>query len=162
MQVIFYKTTDDPRKMNKRLTKLFEQGQFHLKDNTSILTPTILVSRELIEGNVGNSNKFNQINYCHIPYFDRYYFVGNPVLQSGAIYEMPCTVDTLYTYRNHIGNIQTYIERQENVYNPYMQDSQLPCKVTRSVDKKIVGSMPVPDRNCYVLAVTNGEFKQGD
>ena len=62
-----------------------------------------------------------------------------------------CSVDVLYTYRNEIKRLKTYVERQENKYNKYIIDSEYPIRCERELELVNVGS--VGSEISYILTV---------
>lgn len=148
MKVYFYLVSDDQRKLTKTLQneKLVE---VRLQDNCSLISPIIVID--------GNSFRdFTEYNYVYIPYFKRYYFIGNSRFLIGDMIEIPLSVDVLMSFRESITQISTMIERQEHVWSPYIVDSLLPTKVSRQITRKLVGSLGTPSGAYFALTVIGG------
>lgn len=150
MKILFYKITDDPRKLIKTLGTVLHNLDCQLVDGTSIVSPSFLLTRN-------HTENFNDMNYCYIPDFKRYYFVNDWILENGNAARCTMHCDVLYTYRKEIQGISTLIERQENLYTPYIIDSIFPTLVSRSIERKIVGTLGTPTGANYALTVTGGE-----
>lgn len=141
--------SDDERKLHKKLTKKRNVDNVVLKENTSIIAPIFKCSKDSVE-------HITDYNYIYVEPFKRYYFLRDIIECVGRYYELHCEVDVLQSYNTYIEKIQTYIERQEYVWSPLIVDGSLPCKMGRSIDKKIIGSIGSPSGSCYALTVTNG------
>ena len=84
-----------------------------LKDNTSILRPTIFVS---------SASDLSGFNYMYIADFNRYYFIDDIVSVHNNQWEISGHVDVLETYKTAILNNQAVVSRQANKYNLYLDD----------------------------------------
>ena len=113
MTVTFYKTNDDPRKLNKTLTSI-STYKISLKDENNILNPTLLFATLSIPAGT---------NYLYIKEFNRYYFITNTKIISNTLSEISCKVDVLYTYRDTINASTVVAERTSNKYNRYIPDT---------------------------------------
>ena len=84
----------------------------NLKEQTSILTPVILV-------------EYNQqfiYNYCYIPEFNRYYFIENVEIARANLYRLYLTVDVLESYKTQILSQSVIVEKSKDNYNNYLPD----------------------------------------
>lgn len=111
MNVIFYHSNSDSRKIDKSLTNIVTLSCDILDDN-SILHPQLKI-------------KYNAslltANYIYIPGFNRYYFITNTTTSRGYLY-IDTSVDVLMTYKSEIRLTKAIIKRQERVYNKYLND----------------------------------------
>lgn len=92
-----------------------------LKAGSSIVNPTIEIAESQSFKNVVS------VNYCHIPKFNRYYFVNNIVYERG-IWTLSLSVDVLATYKSEIGGDKRYILRSSAEYDGTIQDLMYPTK----------------------------------
>ena len=150
MKTILYKCSADNRQLDKsnKLTIIDTIDGVHLKDDTSIINPTLVISLK-------SHSKLRKCNYLYIPDFGRYYFINNIVEKTGRVFEIVCHVDVLMTYKGDIKNITTLILRQENVNNPYIEDSQLLVRATRVYEKHTIGKVG-DSADHYYLTVNGG------
>lgn len=130
MNVTFYNNRSDKRKLSKSLTRLGSVDA-ELKDDCSILRPTLRVSR-------GNLSQYAVCNYMYIPSFNRYYFVETSAL-IGDMVEVRGDVDVLMTYANGIRALNVTVLRQQNMFNDYMIDNQLPIRQTKNIQFAKIG-----------------------
>jgi len=91
-----------------------------LRDNSSIVNPSIL-----IELNFGSSAT-PTFNYAYIPFFNRYYFITDITSVENGLWLVTMKCDVLMTYKDGILTLNGMISRQENDYNPYLIDKQVP------------------------------------
>ena len=116
MECKFYKNTaqnnviDKSKFITEKLTKTI-----NLKDNTSIVYPSLLVS-----GTVGD---FKDVNYVYLPSTKRYYYVTNITSVRQNLLQIDCRCDVLYTWKDSILNGYGKIIRSKTKYNKYLQDT---------------------------------------
>lgn len=144
--MILYNTVSDRRNVNKVLTKLAELSNFKIKDDVNILKPIIILS---------DSEAINA-NYVYIKKFKRYYFIDSIIALSDNLTQINCSVDVLYTYKNSILNLNTFIERQESDYSPYVVDNEVITQCKREVRYQILGTLPNATGNYIALTVSGG------
>lgn len=84
-----------------------------LKDNTSILRPTIFIS---------SASDLSGFNYMYIADFNRYYFIDDIVSVHNNQWEISGHVDVLETYKTAILNNQAVVKRQASQFNLYLDD----------------------------------------
>lgn len=149
--MILYRTADDKRKITKTLVEVKSVKNFKLKDNTSILNPVILLK-----------NADLTTNYCFISKFNRYYFIDDIVTRSDGLTELRCSVDVLYTYNADILKINTFIERQETAFNPYIVDNELITRCERALAIKSIGTIGTATGSYIALTVTGGEAVESE
>ena len=74
-------------------------------------------------------------NYAYIPAFNRYYWVREWTNRAGNVWEVPCSVDVLATYRDQIGGASLYIERSSSEYDGELSDNLYPIASNEVVTK---------------------------
>ena len=150
MKIILYKSIADNRLLDKssKITVIDTIDTAHIKDDTSIISPSIILSYKKI-------STLKKCNYLYIPSMGRYYYVNDIVLKQGGMYELKCHVDVLMTYKGDIKNITTLILRQENVNNPYIEDGQLLVRANRVYEKHTIGKVG-DGTDHYYLTVNGG------
>lgn len=131
MNVTFYR-------FNKRRNSTKQPGagdngvlfSCELKSETSILNPSLIIRAV-------PSNLAPIWNYCHIPIFQRYYFVTNWHYLNG-VWQIDCTVDVLGTYKTEIGGMSQYILRSSNASNTQVVDLLYPTTAETRVDARML------------------------
>lgn len=132
-----------------------------LKDSTSVLNPTLLFN----PGNAGFTNPFNpsQFNYCHIPYFSRYYFVRDWRFLNG-VWECDLMVDVLASFKTAIGLTSSYILRSASAYDGTVMDGKYPGTSSVAINRIAVANVwhnIAPSGGCYVVGIINN-IQQGN
>ena len=87
-----------------------------LKDNTSILRPTLILRSD--------NASLAGFNYMKIPEFNRFYFIDDIVSLHNYQWEISGHVDVLETYATEIKANQAVIKRQAKLYNLYLDDPE--------------------------------------
>lgn len=113
MNVIFYHSTSDKRKVDKSLTNITTLS-CDVIDDTSILNPRLKIKY--------NSNLLSS-NYIYIPSFNRYYFITNITTSKGYLW-IDATVDVLMSFKTEIKATKAIIKRQERKFNKYLNDEE--------------------------------------
>jgi len=102
--------------IHKDITQVGNDKTVILKYETDIINPTIYLSVD------SNSLKFN---YVYLEDLRRYYYVtGITTSHERIIVEL--AVDVLMSFANEIMLNDCILERQENVYNIYQHDDEVP------------------------------------
>lgn len=132
-----------------------------LKEPTNIVTPDILLQF--------NFTTIPKFNYCHIPEFDRYYFVRNWTALNGGRWVASLKCDVLATYKNVIGGKSFLIERSSEEFDGYLTDMLYPATLDTDTsyltfDPKTANGawegVTFPDNlngGCFILSISNGE-----
>lgn len=87
-----------------------------LKDNTSILKPTLILRSD--------DASLAGFNYMKIPQFNRFYFIDDIVSLHNYQWEIHGHVDVLETYKDQILNNSAVIKRQQSKFNTYLNDPE--------------------------------------
>lgn len=116
MIVELYKTNSDNITVDKSII-LVATVSGELKYNTSLMNPTINIETSI-----------DDFNYCYIQEFKRYYYVSDISYSgsSGNIKTISLKEDVLMTWKDYIRESEGVIERNENQYNLYIPDNELP------------------------------------
>lgn len=130
MKIYLYKNNSDVRKMNKQLNLLKQIEKYNLKENCTLENPTIILS------NMNVADIISDINYCYIAKFKRYYFVTQVRYCVGNTIELECEIDVLKTAWKQIKGKSFLIDRQENIYSPMIEDTELPVRKDRNYYRK--------------------------
>ena len=104
MRVILYNNKSDNNVVNKQIVRIKNMSNVIIKENSSIISPVFIIK------NVVNQ-KIIKSNYLFSNDFNRYYYINNIVAINGGMFELHCSVDVLYTYKNEIKRLTTLIDR---------------------------------------------------
>ena len=153
-----YKNSADNRVVDK--TPYLEEvttlvGSF--RDDVSIVHPTIRVH--------ALNTELPGFNYVKIDELDRYYYVTGIRYVANCMWEVDLECDVLMTYKFAIGNCYGFIERNENLSNPNIIDTQIVMEsgqeiqdVTLTPVDNILGNTPLAGKQqaFFVLDVYCG------
>jgi hypothetical protein len=153
MNVIFYRNTAPPNKVNKT-NNLYddltvENVRFKENGALDVLNPTIIL------GTITDIGDIVKYNYVKIPKLDRYYFISK-ISTEGGLIRIDCKCDVLFSHKKDILSSKQYILRQETKNNsPYLVDDMLPIRSDHYYLCKPFGR-DVDDRTCgrIILATT--------
>lgn len=156
-----YRCNCDRRKVYKATSLIPVQEiteTFRLKEPTSVIHPSVIVSRETV------GSEWALANYAYIPRFKRYYFIDNITALNGGLIQYDMTVDPLYTYASleqGFPLLKTAFEiaRSESLNSKFYIDPELYLQTYRTISPVIVGSIPQQSgasAKTYVLTVSGG------
>lgn len=148
MTIKLYYNQSDKFTLDKKLKKLKEFTSVHLKENTDIVNPTVILGKF-------DDDLVSELNYFYIPRFKRYYFLTGLRECVGNITEITGHTDTLSSVKTQLKNKQTYIIRNEYDNNPYYQDNELPLRSDKQYIKLNVGT--VGSASHIYITVNNGK-----
>ena len=143
--ITFSVNNSNENKIGKNITDVVTVTG-NLKYPSDIINPTVTVT------NGGNIEQIFTCNYLKIPIFSRNYFITDIRVISGVTVEISGHVDVLETYATQILAQSAVVERQENLWNLYLNDG-LTFKVT---NKPTIYTVPFPtgfSAQEFVLAV---------
>lgn len=160
-EMVLYKCKCDRKKVYKtnslsRVQDITET--FRLKEPTSVIHPTVIVSRETV------GSEWASVNYAYIPLFNRYYFIDNITALNGGLIQYDMTVDPLYTYASlerGFSLLKTAFEiaRSESLNSKHYIDPELYLQTYRTISPVIVGGITqetaATDKK-YVITVSGG------
>lgn len=124
MKVEFYKTSDNPRTVNKTL-QLIRTVDIIFRQAVDEQAPLIIISNENVAG----------ANYVKIPNFNRYYFISSVDNFTAGLVRLHLTTDLLMTYKDIILNSPVQITATET---PSYLSESLPTQT--KISKRIVKS----------------------
>lgn len=114
----FYQVTDENNKLDKTLGTYKVNTTVTLKESTSLVNPTFIIT--------GFNMSSYPVNYVELTLSTsatKYYFIKDMIAVANNVWELPCHIDVLMSYNSEIKNLMVTIERQENLYNLYLNDS---------------------------------------
>lgn len=123
--VTLYKNTAENNRIDKTdyLTSVGEITGY-LRHETNIINPSILIEYTGVI----------DFNYVYISTFNRYYFVNNITSVRTNLWRLDMSCDVLMTYKDTILNYECYVSRNENDYNPDIEDTYLPLEYEKVVE----------------------------
>lgn len=95
-----------------------------LRDECSMQRPSILI----------NTLEIPSFNYVYIPVFNRYYYVTSITAVSFGLWRVELNCDVLMSFKDKIKTLSAIIGRQENDYNNYLIDNEIPTQNTPIVE----------------------------
>ena len=115
MRITFYSNVSDSIVVNKKINYISAISDAKIINETDILNPSIIVSRNFYD------NIISQANYLYIDKLKRYYFINN-ISFADSMIVIDCTVDVLMSYKDEIKNLYCTVKRNENIKNGYLND----------------------------------------
>ena len=151
MNCKLYYNKSDNRVIHKTITQVGNTMTVLLKDNTEIVSPTIILSID------ANSLAFN---YVYLEDLRRYYYVTNITLSQQRMY-VELKVDVLMSFANEIMLQSVILERQENQdkYNTYYHDNLTPklsYDMTDTVVSSVKNKLDASVNYSYILVTAGG------
>ena len=96
----------------------------YLRNETNIINPSIVIEYAGVI----------DFNYVYISTFNRYYFVTNITSVRTNLWRLDMSCDVLMTYKDTILNYECYVSRNENDYNPDIEDNYLPLEYEKVIE----------------------------
>lgn len=127
---------------------------FEIKEGTSFLNPTLLISPNIVPGQQFSPTQWN---YASIPYWMRYYFIKDWRWSQG-IWEVDLTVDVLASFKGSIGDTDAYVVRSATVYDGSIIDTLYPAKTNMQITRvPLISSYyaVAPSGGAYVVGIIN-------
>lgn len=120
-----YKNTAENNRIDKTeyLTSVREITGY-LRNETNIINPSIVIEYAGVI----------DFNYVYISTFNRYYFVTNITSVRTNLWRLDMSCDVLMTYKDTILNYECYVSRNENDYNPDIEDNYLPLEYEKVIE----------------------------
>lgn len=143
MTITTYSNASEEHVLDKDITKINENVSVVLKDDTNVLSPTLITSQNI-------SHIFN---YIYISDFNRYYYVRNITYSQQRFY-IECAVDVLMSFNTDIKSLELIANRSSSRFNVYQPDPHV-----KFLQKSIVATQKFPygfSGNSMILAVNGG------
>lgn len=140
MKVEFYKTSDNPRTVNKTL-QLTRTVDIIFRQAVDEQAPLIIMSNDNVAG----------ANYVKIPNFNRYYFISSVDNFTAGLVRLHLTTDLLMTYKDIILNSPVQITATER---PSYLSESLPTQT--KISKRIVKSDVTLNKTTSLVLTTIG------
>ena len=117
--IVFYNNAAEANRVDKA-SYLSNATTFTgtLREECSLIRPEILVEASTVPN----------FNYCYIASFDRYYFVTSISSVRNDLWRVSLNCDVLMSYKSQILALDVVLARQENEFNPDLNDPLLPCE----------------------------------
>lgn len=115
IEVKLYANKSEDNVVYKNVKELLSTN-CNLLDECSVISPVITISTQ-------SQNEIIQCNYCYINQMGRYYYVTDKVQIANGLWQIKLKCDVLMSFKNSFMNLPAVIERQENQYNLYLNDS---------------------------------------
>lgn len=132
-QVTFFQNFSNrdevPKKLQHYAISVDNILNFTVKDDCSFENPRFIFGSQRLN--------LNNVNYLYFREFGRYYYIDDIIqLQNGCV-ELVCSEDCLQTWWSDIKDIQTVIERQEDVNNcnPFIPDDMVIGRIDKQITK---------------------------
>ena len=119
MDCVLYINNSDARILNKKLVEIYPEDSavpnfpINMLEDTSIIDPTFIL---------GTATNVMKANYMFVPDLKRYYYIKDKILSKNRIYAQ-CHVDVLMSFKEAIKDTWAIMERQENNFDLYLNDS---------------------------------------
>lgn len=116
MDIQLYTNASDRKVLNKNIT-LIDTVDAKLKGPMSLRNPSFLLRLD----------EETYVNYCYIndgPFFGRYYYIDDIILNQNGLSEIRCSEDVLMSYKSDILNQTCILDRQESKANAYLPDAE--------------------------------------
>ena len=131
----FYKTTDNKNVINKVLTSPLTIN-LNIKEDNPDYAPVLKMVTDV-----------TGYNYCHIPFFNRFYFVDR-VERKGQIILVGLSCDVLETYKDDI--LASNARFKRNLKNGDYMNFNIENSSLKTVDK-VNGTVTLPTEKHYIL-----------
>lgn len=143
MYITTYVNASDEHVLDKSITKVHDNINVVLKDDTNMINPVIIVSGSLAPS----------YNYVYLTDFNRYYYVRD-ITYSQQRYYIALEVDVLMSFNAAIKALEVIANRSSSRFNVYQPDNSIPF-----LQKNVIATQKFPygfDAASLILAV-NGD-----
>ena len=115
MNITTYVNASDEHVLDKSITKVHDNVNVILKDDTNMINPVIIVSGSLAPS----------YNYVYLTGFNRYYYVRD-ITYSQQRYYISLEVDVLMSFNAGIKALEVIANRSSSRFNVYQPDNSIP------------------------------------
>lgn len=112
MNIVLYTNSSVPNMVTKQLTQVHSVTGT-LRAGTSMLAPTFVLT---------GARATLSYNYFKVTDWDRYYFLGPVEYTLEGVITISGVLDPLMSFADDIRSARAIVERQEFVYNMYLND----------------------------------------
>lgn len=140
-----YKMTCEKKRVDKTdyLTNRTEyNGTF--KSATSLTSPSFILETP------NGISDIQGFNYFYIFQLHRYYFITDLISISDKLTQVNGRVDVLMSFRNKFMNLNAMIDRNENDFNPLLDDKNIPYRVDLDVREEELSFYATPQESSLV------------
>lgn len=133
--------------------------------NATKVEGKLLFGQDITAPVVTFEGDYKDYNYCYIPTFGRYYYIGKPKIETGTLVTLPMQVDVLESFKTGILASKAVVERQEhaNKSNALFNDTMMWTQQNKEVlpvyienDDTGAGAKIARGDNCYILTIAGG------
>ena len=124
LTIKFYSCADDPRVLDKDVGNMVYSCEANVLGNCSIKNPSLVLKYD---------SRLLNVNYFKIEEWNRFYFMGEPVLSPGGRCLVTGSEDVLYSNKDAILNLNAYCVRCESKFERYAVDSAPLSLVTTNI-----------------------------
>lgn len=146
MTITFYNNESDRKLLDKKIIVVKAVSNAKIVNETDILNPTILISRNFYDQYILKAN------YIYIDSLQRYYYINNISFVESMV-QISCSVDVLMSYKNEIRNITCTVSRNQNLKNGYLNDDNYNLQAYKQVVCKM---FPNAINNDSIILMTAG------
>lgn len=146
MTITFYQNFSETNRLDKNLSQVASLTG-SLRGECSITDPAIAVEWE-------GAPSF--VNYMYIPEFGRYYYITNITNIVNDLWVFEGHVDVLGTYKSSIRSLSGIINRQQNMYNLYLDDDKFLVNAPRKYWTKAFPGRVSTGADSFILTVAGG------
>ncbi len=155
MKVTFYISSSEKNRLDKT-SYLDSIGTLSgvLKDASSVVNPIITFeireimtlkviddalrfvkdsTNQFVIADVAWKNFVAKTNYAYIDAFGRYYYITDIVALTNELFEIHFASDVLMSFKDQIRALSAYINRNEFVFDPFIEDNLRPTRMDKSV-----------------------------
>lgn len=150
--IILYKNYSSPETVFKNIGSPVNVS-VTLKGEVSLERPTFLIES-------GSNGFFVGYNYLYCPEFGRYYY-AKFFTEPGGLIRIECVVDPIYTFKTGITSLNCLVGRQENFYDPYLNDPLLPVESSSHVEAIEVNSVGLASGSQLFLTCIGAVEEEG-
>lgn len=144
--ILLQKNISNPNVVSKDITTIISVTGT-LREQTSIVNPVIIVDSVLTESIVAS------INYAYIEAFKRYYYITDIKSIGYRLWQIDMHVDVLMSYGAQIRQQAGIVERQQYVWNVFLDDGSFPAYQQVQVQKKLFTNETPFENQSFVLIV---------
>lgn len=146
MEIRLYRNFVKGADSTKQPTGNYVTKQVQLKEQTSVISPTFLLS-----------DYDEAYNYVYVPAWGRYYFKNDCTLNINHLFELSLTFDHLATYKSSIGAYTCFVERcaDSRYYDVMLNDPLISVKqeATTQQGRVFTSSLLDSSQGTYVLRI---------